>query len=55
MKLKTFCQGGLNTDMCILSAHGLVGTVALHQSGTIVLREVVLFTYVFISIHSITM
>ncbi|AES60011.2 AT-hook motif nuclear-localized protein 10 [Medicago truncatula] len=39
MKLKTFCQGGPNTDMCILSAHGLVGTVALHQSGTIVLRE----------------
>jgi len=41
--------------MCILSAHGLVSTVALYQSGSIVLREVVLFTYVFIRIHSITM
>ncbi|RHN53866.1 putative PPC domain, AT hook, DNA-binding protein [Medicago truncatula] len=43
-KVGAFCQGGPNTDMCILSAHGLVGNAALYQSGSVVTYEVVLFT-----------
>jgi len=40
----TCCQGGPNTEMSILSAHGLVGTVSLHREGRIVTYEVVHFT-----------
>jgi len=51
----TCCQGGPNTEMSILSAHGLVGIVSLRQEGRIVTYEVVLFTTFSIRIHLITM
>ncbi|XP_024639901.2 AT-hook motif nuclear-localized protein 1 [Medicago truncatula] len=42
-KLASCCQGGPNTEICILSAQGLVGIASFQQSGVIVTYEVVHF------------
>lgn len=47
-------RAGSDTEMCVVSAEGLIGTVALHQAGSIVVFEVV-FRSILIRIHSITM